>query len=271
MGVPAPFGRRFRFASSLRAALPRAACGRAFSVAVAALRGTRPHDRGSLSPTPTLTTFRPAGESRLSRGGTASAPAPSPRAPPRVVFLLLLAPPIRFAVRPQLSRVPRASGTARSLFEFLACVLRASGCLPALELGAYRFSLPVSRPLSQARSLAGRESFAPAGLPSRAPSPAAALLVGRGRFPPSGRLSRVALCSARSAERFAPSGLFLSRFAGLVSFSPFRLPPASSLCCGCAPRSVRGTRPARWPRLVAPRLVPLYYPRANAMEVCGSS
>ena len=52
MIVPAPFGRRFRFASHLRAALPRAAYGRAYSVAIAALRGTRPHDRGSLSPTP---------------------------------------------------------------------------------------------------------------------------------------------------------------------------------------------------------------------------
>lgn len=83
-----------------------------------------------------------------------------------------------------MSRVPRASGTARSLFEFLACVLLASGCLPALELGAYRFGLPVSRGFSRWSSLAGRESFAPAGLPSRAPSPAAALLVGRVGFPP---------------------------------------------------------------------------------------
>ena len=39
MGDPAPFGRRAGDASLLRAALPRAAYGRAYSVAVAALRG----------------------------------------------------------------------------------------------------------------------------------------------------------------------------------------------------------------------------------------
>lgn len=53
-------------------------------------------------------------------GDTAAAPAPSPRAPPRVVFLLLRVPPIRFAVRAHCrgSRSPRLG----SLFVCVSCL-----------------------------------------------------------------------------------------------------------------------------------------------------
>lgn len=146
---------------------------------------------------------------------------------------------------------PGRLGSPPSLFAFLACVLRACGCLPALELGAYRFGLPVSRPLSQARSLARRGLSAPAGLPSRAPSPAAALLVGRVGFPPcrSARSARpLALLPRHSGLPLR--GCFCPAVAGLVSFSPFRPPPASSLRCGCVLRASRGTRSLVWRSLV---------------------
>lgn len=138
---------------------------------------------------------------------------------------------------------PGRLGSPPSLFAFLACVLRACGCLPALELGAYRFGLPVSRPLSQARSLARRGLSAPAGLPSRAPSPAAALWVGRVGFPPC-RSARSARPLARLPRHsgLPLRGCFCPAVAGLVSFSPFRPPPASSLRCGCAPRFARKIR-----------------------------
>ena len=69
------------------------------------------------------------------------------------------------------------------------------------------------------------------------------------------------------------------------SISIVSLPPASSLCCGCALRSSRGTREARLPRLVSSRLEALYYPSGLAplrfmappkwyvflLAACGSS
>ena len=115
--------------------------------------------------------------------------------------------------------------------------------MPACWFGSFRFGLPVSRPLSQARSLARRESFAPAGLPSRAPSPAAALWVGRVGFPPcrSAPSSRP-LALLRRHSGLPLRGCFCPAVAGLVSFSPFRPPPASSLRCGCAPRFARKIR-----------------------------
>ena len=215
MGFPAPFGRRAGDASLLRAALPAAAYGRVCSVAVAALRGTRPHDRGSLSPTPTLTTFRPDGESRLSRGGTRSAPAPSPRAPPRVVFLLLLAPSGRFAVAGH-CRGSRAPPARRAL---CLSFLLASFLLPAVcpPWNLERIGLVCPFP---AGSPAGRPSRGASRSPLRGclralpPPLPLSWSVGWASLP-VGRLGRRALCASPSAQRFAPSGLFLSRCRGV--------------------------------------------------------
>lgn len=155
---------------------------------------------------------------------------------------------------------PARLRSARSLFAFLACVLRASGCLPALVLGAYRFGLPVSRPLSQARSLAGRESFAPAGLPSRAPSPAAALLVGRVGFPPSGRLCPRALLRSSFGTAVCPFGAVFVPLRGVGYF--FSLPSPSRVLASLRLRpSVRAGNPRSLaPLLVASRLGSLYLP-----------
>lgn len=148
---------------------------------------------------------------------------------------------------------PARLGSARSLFEFLACVLRACGCLPALELGAYRFGLPVSRPLSQARSLARRGLSAPAGLPSRAPSPAAALWVGRVGFPPFGRLCRRALLRSSLGTAVCPFGaVFVPLSRGWLVFLPsVPLPrprfaavaPLGSRWEPALPRAALGVRP----------------------------
>lgn len=140
----------------------------------------------------------------------------------------------------------RGSRAARlaALFVCVSCLRPSCLWLFARQfLGSYRFGLPVSRPLSQARSLARRGLSAPAGLPSRAPSPAAALWVGRVGFPPcrSAPSSRP-LALLRRHSGLPLRGCFCPAVAGLVSFSPFRPPPASSLRCGCAPRFALGTR-----------------------------
>ena len=204
----------------------------------------------SRPPTLTLTTSRPAGEIAALSRGLGLRPHSFAACAAASGFLAALGSswPLRGARA--IVAGPGRLGSPPSLFAFLVCVLRASGCLPALELGVYRFGLPVSRPLSQARSLAGGESSAPAGLPSPAPSPAAAFWVGRVGFPP--------YRSARSARPLA----LLPRHSGLPlrgCFCPasrgwlvFSLPSPSRVLASLRLRpSVR----AENPRFLAPLLV----------------
>lgn len=81
-------------------------------------------------------------KSRLSRGGLALPPAPSPRAPPRVVFLLLLAPPIRFAVRPHLSRVSGGSARRPLCLRFLLASFVLVAVCPPVGLEGIGFVCP---------------------------------------------------------------------------------------------------------------------------------
>lgn len=146
-------------------------------------------------------------KSRLSRGGLALPPAPSPRAPPRVVFLLLLAPSGRFAVRPHLSRVPRASARRALCLRFLLPLLGVSCCSWLPAVGSVGIGLVCPFPALSRKLVRWRgASRSPCGLPSRAPSPAAALWVGRGRFPPSGRLRRRALLRSSVGRAVCPFG-----------------------------------------------------------------
>ena len=191
-----------------------------------------PHNRGSLA-------------------GARPAPAPSPRAPPRVVFLLLLAPPIRFAVAGHLSRVPGGSARRPLCLSFLLASFLLPAVCPPVGLGRFGFVCPcpaLSRKLVRWR-VAGRSPLR--GFLRLLPPPAAALWVGRVGFPPcrSARSARpLALLPRHSGLPLR--GCFCPAVAGLVSFSPFRPPPASSLRCGCVLRASRGTRSLVWRSLV---------------------
>lgn len=243
MGFPAPLLRRVRDASpfsprslptptaaSFRSLLPRFG-GRVPMIAALSLP---PHNRGSVAgarpPPPLLRRVR-----RREWFSCCS-------------WLLLSAS--------RCGRICRGSRAARlaALFVCVSC-LRPS-CLwlfARLFLGSYRFGLPVSRPLSQARSLAGGGSSAPAGLPSPAPSPAAALWVGRVGFPPcrSAPSSRpLALLPRHSGLPLR--GCFCPAVAGLVSFLPsVPLPrprfaavaPLASRGKSALPRAALGVRP----------------------------
>lgn len=223
----------------LCAALPAAAVGRVLSVAVAALRGRvpmiaalslPPHNRGSLAgvrpPPPLLRRVR-----RREWFSCCS-------------WLLLAASRCARVVA-----CPGRLGSAPSLFAFLACVLRASVCLPACWFGSFRFGLPVPRGFSRWSPLAGR------GLSAlRAPfarSLPRCRSLGRSGWLPS-------LCSARSSRPLA----LLPRHSGLPlrgCFVPLRgvgwffsLPSPSRVLASLRLRpSVRAGNP----RSLAPLLV----------------
>lgn len=224
IGIPTPFAPPLWGCGLLRAALPAAAFGRVFSVAIAALRHPHPQCGFALS--------HPCGFSSRGHGlrPRSSPPCAAASGFP-VASCLLLAYACLCALSGAFGGAPDVGGLA-SLFVCVSCsrcgwCLLAPGC-PPIFLG--RFGFPCRwRPAPPLSSL-GRLADA------RAPSPAAALRVGRVGFPPFGRLAAGSPLSPPlgTAVGLPSVGFFFPAVAGLVSFSPFRLPPACSLRCACA-------------------------------------
>ena len=194
-----------------------------------------PHNRGSLA------------------GDTAAAPAPSPRAPPRVVFLLLLAPPIRFAVRAQLSRVPRASARRALCLRFLLASFVLVAVYPPVGLGRIGLVCPfpaLSRKLVRWRGA----SRSPLRGCLRALPPPLPLFgsVGWASLP-VGRLRRRALLRSSVGTAVCPFGaVFVPLSRGWLVFLPsVPLPrprfaavaPLGSRGKSALPRAALGVRP----------------------------